>query len=329
MKIIRTPNQIRSAIRSVLSDSSCRRIIAVAFVGTDALSYLPDNPAGIELYCWPKAGGTNPDAIDQLLEAGVNVKFVRKLHMKLYWGEKRGAVIGSANLTNNALSDTGLQELAVKLPPKTFDAKSFVKTLPIVQDFKKELRNLRIEHIKFYKRNRLNASKSTKKIKLPSYIDWFNKISFPKDVQWRLGMYDYKDDNPLPSDVQEELEEKTGNKVCHYFLAPEYKSCLKKHALVLSFSYRETNAGYRVAYFKWWSPDFYIKTEEWDWCKYIWIAKHSLPSNIRPPFNCNDQKFKKALSLALVDCDGSGHKSEKNYAPSKKFLRSIAKHYSI
>ena len=93
MKVITQATSIRAAVKHLLSDSDDERVVAVAYVGADALSFLPA-PKGLTVYCWAQAGGTNPYAIEELIRAGVEVRFVRRLHAKVYWSRNRGALIG-------------------------------------------------------------------------------------------------------------------------------------------------------------------------------------------------------------------------------------------
>jgi len=132
---------MRTAIEHVLAPRRGRRVIAVAFVGADALRFLP-SPEGIEIYCWPKAGGTNPHAIEQLQQAGAIVYFVERLHMKIYASDGGGTVLGSANLTNNALGESGLLECGVYIDNGVIDISQVLKNLPIVPDFDSRLRHL-------------------------------------------------------------------------------------------------------------------------------------------------------------------------------------------
>src|SRR5439155_14385420 len=96
-RILYTQTQIKHGIRSLFSDRNDRRIAIVGFVGDGAQAYL-GNPAGVEIFCWPRGGGTNPNALRLLRRRHAIIRFVDSLHMKLYWSP-RGCVITSANLT--------------------------------------------------------------------------------------------------------------------------------------------------------------------------------------------------------------------------------------
>jgi phosphatidylserine/phosphatidylglycerophosphate/cardiolipin synthase-like enzyme len=124
MKILTKAAEIRASIRQILQDQSQERIVAVAYVAAGALSYLP-SVKGLKLYCWPQAGGTSPQVIQALVNAGADVVFVEYLHAKVYWSPK-GLLLGSANLSSSALGGVGLHEVVVQLPSGAMDVRAFV-----------------------------------------------------------------------------------------------------------------------------------------------------------------------------------------------------------
>lgn len=60
---------------------------------------------------------------------GVDVEFSNKLHMKVYWSEKRGCVITSANLSTGALEPGNLEEAGVYLPPGVVDIDRLIQNI--------------------------------------------------------------------------------------------------------------------------------------------------------------------------------------------------------
>src|SRR5882762_3177429 len=85
-----------------------RRVVMVAYVGADALKFLP-NPKGIRVICSPVLG-TSHVALEELKKRGATVEASDRLHMKVYWSERNGCVMASANLSRNALGMKGLNE---------------------------------------------------------------------------------------------------------------------------------------------------------------------------------------------------------------------------
>jgi hypothetical protein len=114
MKLLYDSGQVQRAIKRIFKICKGRRIAITAFVGEKAIAYLP-KPKGIELVCWPKAGGTDPNSVRDLIRRGVKAYFVPNLHMKLYWTQDKGAVLTSANLSKSALGSGGLKEIGIFL----------------------------------------------------------------------------------------------------------------------------------------------------------------------------------------------------------------------
>ncbi len=129
MEILYTSEAVRRAIRDVLAKGSGRRVAVAAFVGAGAEAYLP-SPRGLELYCWPAVPGTNPAAVRKLgRKLGVAVHFAARVHIKLYWSSRRGAVITSANLSSNAFGHGDLKEFGVRVSRGDVDIDRVIKSL--------------------------------------------------------------------------------------------------------------------------------------------------------------------------------------------------------
>jgi hypothetical protein len=127
-RFLRDGQSIRKEVRRLFSEEKGRRVALVAFVGKSAEAYLP-KPSGLELICWPQAPGTNPATITFLLKKKVDVRFARRLHMKVYWTESRGAVVASANLSTNAYGAGALHEAGVLLPSSAININSLLKSV--------------------------------------------------------------------------------------------------------------------------------------------------------------------------------------------------------
>jgi hypothetical protein len=179
VKVLHNSAAVRKAITDIFRTSG-KRVAISAFVGNSAEAFLP-NPKGIRLICWPKAGGTNPDALRRLKSLGVNVQFADDVHMKVYWS-KKGAVVTSANLSTNALGAGNLKEFGVLLPASEIDIEAVVKTLRARSFDGKELKEL---DRKSEKTARLFHDQGM----LMTYLDWH---SLPakgawKRREWKIG----------------------------------------------------------------------------------------------------------------------------------------------
>lgn len=109
-----------------LFDTDERKVAIVGFVGGNAAEYIPSRK-NLEIFCWPLPHATNPDGIVALNGMGANVYFKEKLHAKIYWAEGRGVIIGSANLSDNALGENGLMEFAVYIRDEKFNIDDVIK----------------------------------------------------------------------------------------------------------------------------------------------------------------------------------------------------------
>ena len=322
MKILTRSQEIRAAIRELLSDPTDERIVVVGFVGADAKSYVPQ-PKGLRIYCWPKAGGTNPYAVEELRRLGSDVCFVDGLHAKVYWSRKYGAVVGSANLTNNALGEGGLREYAIRLAPRTLDVRPFVRTLNVIGDFDTALKNLYVAHVRFMQRN-LPVGRSDTAIKrLPLFKDWLKRKNSAEE--WRLGWYE--EDSAAPTDAVKMLREATGSPSYVRFLGVSSRNNLSNGVPTLGCKIRQQTDRVRLSSLEWWVPEYYAQTAVAAWRDYphVWFAQRSrLPTGTRPPFDCHEPRFKSALMAAIND------RNSVEDTPVKvqgKFLATLARHY--
>jgi phosphatidylserine/phosphatidylglycerophosphate/cardiolipin synthase-like enzyme len=144
-KILYTSAEVRKAIARLFSESKGNRVAISAFVGEGADLFLP-KPKGLKLICWPKAGGTNPNALRKLMQSKVKVFFSDSIHMKVYWAEDLGVVITSANLSNNALGSGNLREIGVQLPKGALDMERVMASIKPCPISKQELHRLDRQH---------------------------------------------------------------------------------------------------------------------------------------------------------------------------------------
>ena len=105
---ITSPQLLRERILAITKRSAGKRFVAAAFVGRDALSFIPE-PSGIEFYCWDNPIATHPEGVADLISTGADVYFVTGLHTKVYWSESAGVLIGSSNVSASALQDDTTQ----------------------------------------------------------------------------------------------------------------------------------------------------------------------------------------------------------------------------
>ena len=324
MRILTGTRSIRAKIKNLLSDPEDERVVAVAYVGTDALSFLPDDPSGLTLYCWPQAGGTNPYAVQQLRDAEVEVRFVKRLHAKVYWSRTRGALIGSANLTTNALGEQALQEAAVWVPPGAFDMDSFTKSLKVEADFADTLKRLHEAHVRFSRRNPPPGRPPVGRPKvLASFPQWMDREG---RAEWRLGWYE--EDADAPEDAINELENTQGTREFATFLGVTNTNNLKKDIPTLGFLVYENAGVTKISDLDWWVPIRQVPSTAKAWKDYvIWFAgKRRVHVGAEPPFNARDRRFRRALEATIQEL-GIPKLREEPRRPSSAFLKMLRQHY--
>lgn len=182
-KVLYTSAVIRNKIIEIMEDDSCKRTVVVAFVGNSAEHYL-SNPNGMKLICWPKPGSTNPYELNRLKNKGVELLFCDNLHMKIYHSEKHGTVLGSANLSTNAIGNGRLMllEAGVYLKPAEFDLKKVLNQLNLRKPLKRDWNNL-YEGLKvLYGLENPDVPKRTN-----SFNDW---LKLPIEHKLKLAIYD-------------------------------------------------------------------------------------------------------------------------------------------
>jgi len=113
INFLHAPDDVRREIRRVLSSGSPVRA-AVAFWGEGAerslgITAKRIKECGLEIICDLESGGCNPRTIRNLAKLGATVRYLSKLHAKVYLGDGE-VVVGSANASSNGL---GLEDIEV------------------------------------------------------------------------------------------------------------------------------------------------------------------------------------------------------------------------
>lgn len=99
------PSAIRAALTGTLG--SARRLdAAVAFVGRDWSDILGTFSGRTRLVCWLSSTATNPYAVAQMIQRGLDVRQLDEMHAKVFLclGSEEIAIVGSANLSSAALA---------------------------------------------------------------------------------------------------------------------------------------------------------------------------------------------------------------------------------
>lgn len=198
-KILVGNKAIRAAVQEIMASNAKRKIAIVAFVGEGADRYLlgrGTKATGLRVICWDKEGCTSPETVRKLQANNVKVDFVSNLHMKLYWGSGQGAVIGSANLSDNGLGDGGLHELAVRVPDGVVDIEAILNGLKCRPVTHSLLKNLFDRTADFRRRNEgqgvFDKKERTGKTKGSGFS--FDAWLGSRLPEWRLFIYKYDEE---------------------------------------------------------------------------------------------------------------------------------------
>jgi hypothetical protein len=154
-------------------------VVLVAFIGGRAQAFLPD-PADLEIVCWLKPGSTDPLTLSRLQSREAKLFKSDRLHMKVYWSNRNGCVICSANASGSALGATSQKEAGVFLPAGIVDIGrlwKFAKPKAIKSD---DLQSLERETAKLPR-----SSIGFPQDDVPDFIEWQRE----RIGSWKLGWW--------------------------------------------------------------------------------------------------------------------------------------------
>lgn len=160
VKVIQQAAEISQAVRDVAPDR-----IAVAYIGEGWSNYVSAKRLK-EIIVSPTLG-SNPRAIEELIQVlGINnVHFLDSLHAKLYLGDQ-SAILGSANLSRNGLSESGNLELVALVD----DRDSVAELSKIYEEYKSDAIKLySTEKAKLDRLSRLK--KQTREARTQDFLD--------------------------------------------------------------------------------------------------------------------------------------------------------------
>ncbi|MBC3879070.1 phospholipase D family protein [Undibacterium sp. FT79W] len=183
MHYLRNSHDIKKQL-GILFSGPGEKWAVVGFVGYNALDHLPSGVENLNVICWPKAGGTNPDGVRRLIDSGISVYFCDRLHQKIYWRQGVGLIVGSANLSENALGEGGLHEFGVYCDDTHFDINQVISALDYARVTPEALSKLDVEHAA-YARQKENSNEGESNID-QSFLD-STKTRLPK--QWKLVVW--------------------------------------------------------------------------------------------------------------------------------------------
>lgn len=282
-----TSAAVKRAIIELFERQKGRRVAVSAFVGEGAEKFLP-RPRGLELVCWPRAGGTNPRVLRNLIKRGAKVRFADRLHMKVYWSEGRGAVITSANLSNNAMGSGDLREVGVRLPAKSVDINLILARVRPRNPTRKDFEKLWRGHRDY---NRKNDQFERQKDSNFTFADWLSAPGKARDP-WKVCGWSSSGEE-LSQDAKEAAEEYDIRKPSDWYGGIKIGD-YKRGDYVLVFKGRN---GKKL---KWFYVDYVAKVRHAD-AKSSGprqIVQYTRAKNTPPPFKL-DRRFRAAFSKAI------------------------------
>jgi hypothetical protein len=315
-RILYKSANVRHEIERLFSSAKGRRVAITAFVGNGAEAYLR-KPKGITLICWPKAGGTNPNALRILKDLGVNIYFANSLHMKVYWTEDCGAIITSANLSTNALGSGNLKEIGILVRSEDIDIDNIISSLNARRITPKELQDLDRRH-KIHAAT--NPFESEKKDKPSFFREWYDSYSPSK---WKL--FQWEDYSPRSLIAEEIARKEYGAKTFQFSLAVQ-RGVYKESDWILCFKVSRSS----LRQVSWVYTHYIVRVPKSDKEAYNPYAPYELVqvwplSRYEPPPFRIDKRFRHAFLKALLEYGKP--RLENLVKPTPRIIELIRKHY--
>jgi hypothetical protein len=315
MRILESSAAIRRALTDLMSPGKVRRVAITAFVGEGAGAFIR-SPRGVEIICWPKAGGTNPIELRRLKKAGARIRFADRLHMKVYWAAGRGVIITSANLSTNALGAGNLKEFGVHLPAGAVPIDDVIRSLRSRPFNRAEMKKLEEEHRKLNAHRQHHNDKGEK----VTYREWFSLLP---QAEWKLGWWEEECDVARKAD---EIVRSDFNKRAPYDWISGTKNDYRKADWVLSFRLNEKGASLP----RWIYVDFTVKVSRNDKNAYVdgypyQAIQVFAPRLYTPPPFAITKSFRAALTDAVVAFGIGRIKGSRSARPPRDLLTMIQK----
>jgi len=314
--LLYTSGEVRQAITHIFETSHRRKVAISAFVGEGAGVYLR-KPKDVELFCWPKAGSTNPNEIRKLIKEGACVFFADSLHMKVYWTEDQGSIISSANLSTSALGSGNLKEIGILLKPGELDIDRVIRYLKPRAVSEPELKKLDRAHNAYISKN----PPSFKSSRIQSFKEWYES---PWRCEWKIALITGHCETA--SIVKETLQKEyhISKKRSDYDLISAPKGSYLKNEWILVCEHKN-----RPIKINWLYADFVADIPKSDKKAYDpvnncqIVQAHSRKYYSGFPFNEHDKQFKKAFLAALQEYGPSRIEKLKSCKPPLRFLNLI------
>jgi hypothetical protein len=248
------------------------------------------------------------------------VLFSDKLHMKVYWSERHGAILTSANLSTNAMGSGALKEIGVQLPPRELSISKVISSLKARRVTPKELKRLDQAHDRFQVTNRLPRTRQSTQVLYP---EWY---ASPMRRRWFLGWWDAPNPARLAEATREILHTRYNRPSGNVWLESQ-KGSIGENDWILHFKLTDKGA----TEVDWMYADHLVKVGRADKARnsaypfqivQVWPPKHYPPG----PFAI-DAPFRSAFAAATKELTPEYIKGLVSCKPTPKLLDRILKYY--
>jgi hypothetical protein len=318
-KILYSSAEIRREIVKLFRSTNGRRVAISAFVGDGADAFLP-KPHGLHLYCWPKAGGTNPRMLRKLMKRGVEVYFADALHMKVYWSESIGGIITSANLSKNALGSGDQKEIGILLKSDELDIARVITSIKPRPVSSKEL----FELDRLYKADYVRNPPKNGRKQRNNYLEWYEE---PFREEWKLASCEGY--CPLSSTAKKKSIEEYDVDIPNYWLNSA-KEDYKENDWILTFTLKRSPKEIRWLY-----VDYIVDIPDTDKkaytneCPCQVVQVYSNNRYPAPPFKIREKQFTAAFKKACKEFGVKKINELKGTEPPKKLTDLVYQYYKI
>jgi hypothetical protein len=290
-EVLYNSEALHRRIKLVLGDPEDRRVAIVAYVGADAEAFFP-HPEGMDIICDLKPGATSPEALYSLSKRGADVYKSDRLHAKVYWSQRHGAIITSANASRAALGQSSQKEVGVFFPKSSaIDITRLRRNVKPKRIVLADLEKLARENGKI-PNQRAAPLHSERAV---SFLDWMKTGELAK---WKFAIAETRAKYRFAEAARQEAKQAYAVTSPHDFITCSENEIRQGDRTLVFY---DSGAG-RVT---WMVADFVVRMKPsdgaiYDRNRYQAVQVHSDTKYSTPPFKI-DATFRKALAKAIEE----------------------------
>jgi hypothetical protein len=314
-EVLYNSGALHQKIKHVLGDPEDQRVAVVAYVGADAEAFFP-HPEGMEIICDLKPGATSAEALSRLMKRGAELYKSDRLHAKVYWSKRHGAIITSANASRAALGHSTQKEAGVFFPKSSaIDIDRLRRNVRPKPMASADLKRLARENQKIPN----HRSASLRPEKADSFLDWMKNGQI---ANWKLAIAESRTKYRFAQAARQEAKQAYGVTRPHDFITCSEKE-IRKGDRILTF-YDSSAEGVC-----WMVADFRVRMKPSDGAIYTRTNPYQAvqvnpdAKYPTPPFKI-DAAFRKALAMAIEEY-GEDRISSVVAHPPRRLLNMVRK----